>query len=201
LTYFSAMKYQLELRASSLLLLLFLLSSCGPGLRPPNRKFQSGELHYSARVGGVLGEEGKPFLEDFLNRRGEITSIEVGESPERNFRVIQCIRIEYRRGNGNREKVTLGNPDGARFRNPYRVGGRQELVGFSGRGGWWIDAIRFHFSDGSVYPTYGGDGGDTSFETILRPERNGRYRGRVTGFYGSAGQYLESLGLIFEPAD
>lgn len=194
------MKLRLELLASGAIFLI-LLTSCGPGLRPPNRKFDARETHYSARVGGVLGEEGKPFLEDFLNRRGEILSIEVGESTARNQRVVQCIRIDYRRGGGSRQTLTLGRPEGARFMRPIRVGNRLELVGISGRSGWWIDAIRFHFSDGSVSPTYGGEGGDTSFETILRPERNGRYRSRVTGIYGTAGPYLETLGLIFEPAD
>ena len=180
-------------------LALLLFTACGSNLpRELTRRAESGDTHYSAPVGGVVGSQEERFFNEFLRRRDEIRSIEVAVSQQRNFRVIQCIRIRVDRRRGEDEIITIGNPAGADFQREFRPRGRAELVGISGRSGWYIDAIRFHFSDGDVTPMYGGEGGDTSFDLRLAEAYNGRYKGRVIGLYGTAGSFVESLGLIFE---
>ncbi|WP_420458630.1 hypothetical protein [Neolewinella sp.] len=189
-----------------LLILLFLgifLGGCqrGAGFVVPDRKAQLGEMHYSAPVGGVTGTESAAFAEEFLGPGSELLEIEVGTTGNPDFLIVQCIRLRYREGRGRRQTYTIGRAAGADFAPAYRVPEGAELIGISGRGGWYIDAVQFYFSDGSVSPEYGGQGGDTTFRTLMTQRPDGTYRGEVRGLYGHAGAFVEVLGLIFWPLE
>ena len=67
-------------------------------------------------------------------------------------------------------------PGAAEFAPEFRVHQGSKLIGISRRTGWYVDAVQFHFSDGS-------------------------YRGEIRGLSGNAGDLVEVLGLIFWPAE
>ena len=167
----------------------------------PDRKARLGELHYSAPVGGVTGTESPAFVSEFLAPDSELLAIEVGTTGNPDFLVVQCLRFRYRDGRGRRQTYVIGQERGADFAPAYRVPEGSALIGISGRGGWYIDAIQFHFADGSSSPEYGGRGGDTTFRTLMTQRADGSYRGEVRGLYGHAGELVEVLGLIFWPLE
>ena len=185
------------------IILLGFLAGCqrGTGFAVPDRKAQLGQMHYSAPVGGVTGTESAAFAEEFLGPGSELLEIEVGTTGNPNFLIVQCIRLRYRDGRRRQQTYTIGRAEGADFAPTYRVPEGPELIGISGRGGWYIDAIQFHFADGSVSPEYGGHGGDTTFRTLMTQRADGTYRGEVRGLYGHAGEFVEVLGLIFWPLE
>ena len=190
------------LRISYLLMLLFIATSCQRAtFEVPDRKAQLGEMHYSAELGGVTGTESPAFAEEFLAPGHELTRIDVGTTGNDDFLVVQCIRLEYRDVRGRKNTYIIGKERGADFAPTYRVTEGSRLIGISGRGGWYIDAIRFHFDDGSTSPEYGGRGGDTTFRTLMTQRPDGSYRGEVRGLYGHAGELVETLGLIFWPVE
>lgn len=167
----------------------------------PDRKAKLGELHYSAPVGGVTGTESPAFAEEFLAPGHELLSIEVGTTGKDDFLVVQCLRFEYRDSRGRRRRYVVGRETGADFAPAYRVPKGSRLIGISGRGGWYIDALQFHFEDGSSSPEYGGRGGDTTFRTLMIRRADGSYPGEIRGLYGNAGELVEVLGLIFWPLE
>ena len=188
--------------ATPLLLLLTVLGCQRPAFTVPDRKTQLGEMHYSAPVGGVTGTQSPVFVTEFLTPGNELLAIEVGTTGNPDFLVVQCLRFRYREGHSGREQTyTVGRATDADFAPPHRVPTGTNLIGISGRGGWYIDAIQFHFADGSSSPEYGGAGGDTTFRTLMTQRVDGSYRGEVRGLYGHAGELVEVLGLVFWPLE
>ena len=98
------------------------------------------------------------------------------------------------------EQVTTVGANDGNWQAPFEIAPGRQLVGISGAGGWWIDSIRFHLDDGTTSPRYGGKGGDTDFSLLLA-QRNGSWKGQLMGFWGTVGEHLESIGLVFWPVE
>ena len=180
--------------------LLFLtLCTCARAQFPPDVKAKLGEIHYSPAVGGVLGSEEPAF--ELLFEEERIESIRVGITANPDFRVVQVIEFTVRRADGSLVKRLIGGAEEADWQPVIAMPKGATLRGISGRGGWFIDAIRFHFTDGSQSPEYGGAGGDTEFRLLLAETAERRARGAFRGFYGTAGGLVESLGLVFWPLE
>ena len=162
-------------------------------------KAQLGVVHYSARVGGTVPTQGDTFLLRALTEGDILRTVQVGVNRDVNFRVVQALKLVVEDSLGELQELTVGNAD-AKWEESVEVPEGAELVGISGASGWWIDQIRFHFSDGSVSSTFGGPGGDTDFQLILS-QRNEKWKGRWLGVWGTQTDYLESLGLIFWPIE
>ncbi|MEM1136321.1 MAG: hypothetical protein AAGI07_10830 [Bacteroidota bacterium] len=159
----------------------------------------SGMLHYSAPVGGVQGASGKSFFTEVLPLGSKLQSLQVnlGEAP---LKIVKGFRCKVLHTTGKVEEVLIGASDG-NWQPEFEIDDAVEFVGISGASGWWFDNLQFHFSDGSMTPSYGGNGGDTTFNLFLN-KKNGEYGGRIRGFHGiSAEQGIATLGLIFDPAD
>ena len=182
-------------------LLLLTLSTCARAPFPPNVKAKLGEVHYSPAVGGVLGSE-EPTFELLLSEATPLVTIRVGLTPDPNFRVVKVIEFKTLRTADNYRTDYVGSPEGDTDWQPViTVPAGHTVRGISGRGGWFIDAISFHFTDGSRSPEFGGAGGDTDFRILLAETPLGQPRGRLLGFYGTAGGLVESLGLVFWPVE
>jgi hypothetical protein len=155
-----------------------------------------GAVHFSSPIGNSQGGGGDPFAIEILQPGDQLKDIavHVDDSPAR---VIKGIQFTVERRDEERVFI-VGDPNGP-WNDPFIVPPGAELMGFSGASGWYIDAIKFHFSDGTVSPQYGGSGGDTFFQLHLG-EQN-QESGRVRGFHGTMSNgAIESLGLIFDPA-
>lgn len=178
---------------------LGILPSFAQELTLSQEKAQLGEIHYSARVGGTVPTQGDTFLIQVLSEGDVLRQIQVGVNQNPDFAVVQALRMVMEDSTGQFRELTIGNSD-SKWEKVIEVPGGSELVGISGASGWWIDRIRFHFSNGSFSPTFGGKGGDTDFQLILS-QRDGAWKGRWLGVWGTHTDYLESLGLIFWPIE
>jgi hypothetical protein len=151
------------------------------------------DLHASAAVGNTGPPHGRRFWLDFLKDGGKLEGIRVCTHPE--VPVIASIQFRYQNSDGKGAIAFLGVGDNCA--PEYAVPPGVSLVGISGAGGWFVDQIRFHFSDNSTTPAYGGTGGDHEFSLTLR-KKDGKFVGRIVGFYGTEeGGKLESLGLLY----
>ena len=177
--------------------LLFLISFrlSAQSFSIPDHKARLGEIHYSARVGSTVVTEGDSFRVMVIPNEGALKSVQVSVAGS----VVHSLRFVYTDAQGEEQVETVGNDEGD-WHDPFVVPPGRSVVGISGAGGWWIDALRFHLDDGSTSPMYGGQGGDTDF-TLLLAERNGMWKGRLMGFWGTAGKHIESLGLVFWPIE
>ena len=172
----------------------------------PAAKARLGEVHYGPRVGGVIGADTALVewrLSPVDSLAAAILSVRVGLTARPDFRVVQCVRVVYLGAGGTPDTAYLGRPDGADWQPEVSLNVGQQLVGLSGAGGWFVDALQLHFSDGAVSPRYGGPGGDVAFATQLRElPGGGGYRGRLLGFYGTERDgLLESIGLVWWPVE
>ncbi len=165
----------------------------------PEQKAQLGEIHFSARVGGTIPTQGDTFLVQVLSEGDILRQIQVGVYQNDSFQVVQAIRFVIEDITGQSREILVGDPN-SEWQDDIEIPEEVELVGISGASGWWIDNIRFHFSDGLASLTYGGSGGDTDFRLILS-QRNQKWKGRWLGVWGTRTDYLESLGLIFWPIE
>jgi hypothetical protein len=166
--------------------------STSPAARPG-----PGALHRSAPVGGVMGAVGEPFeIELFPSQeRLHRVRVNVGDEP---MHLIKGVAFEIVTAGGELEVHSVGSDTGT-WEAWYSVPAGSTLTGISGASGWFIDGLRFHFSDGSMSPRYGGTYGDTEFHVELRSGEEGI--GRLRGLYGTVDDGLiETLGLIFDPA-
>jgi hypothetical protein len=151
------------------------------------------DLHASSPVGNTGPAQGARFWLDFLKAGGTLQAIRVCTHAE--VPVIASIHFRYQTTLGRSALASIG--EGGTCAAEYMVPAGVTLVGFSGVGGWYIDQLRFHFSDNSTTPTYGGTGGDHEFSVTLRKKEDKRV-GRVAGFFGTQdGGKLESLGLLY----
>lgn len=161
----------------------------------PLHKAKLGEIHYSARVGSTVVAEGDSFRVIVVPEGGALKSVQVAVVGS----VVHGLRFVCSDAQGKTRTTTVGDSTG-RWYNPFVIPPERHLVGISGAGGWWIDALRFHLDDGTTSPLYGGAGGDTDF-TLLLARRNGAWKGHLMGFWGTTGEHLESLGLVFWPIE
>ena len=162
----------------------------------PDRKAKLGEVHYSARVGSTVGTEGERFQALVIPEGGRLASVQVATGGS----VVHSLRFRYTDAEGKEQTHLVGDKNGD-WQEPFSIPPGRTLVGISGAGGWWIDRLVFHLDDGTTSPAYGGtEGGDTDFSLLLA-QRNGKWKGRLMGFWGTVGEHIESLGLVFWPIE
>ena len=182
------------------LIVSFLLAAfpllCAQSFTLPDRKANLGEVHYSARVGCTVGTEGERFQALVIPEEGRLSSVQVATGGS----VVHSLRFNYTDADGNEQTHLVGDEDGD-WQKAFMIPPGRTLVGISGAGGWWIDRLVFHLDDGTTSPAYGGTGGgDTDFSLLLA-QRDGKWKGRLMGFWGTVGEHIESLGLIFWPIE
>jgi hypothetical protein len=165
----------------------------------PNIKPKLGDIHYGNRVGGIIGQEGENEVLNFLKIDYQITYITVRLNEARN--VVKGFKISILKSDYSKQDFYFGSAEGGIVEQPFVVKKGLQLIGISGAAGWFIDNIRFHFSDNSQTPLYGGNGGDNDYKLMLSKGKNGKYRGRLLGFWGSKTNQLESIGLVFFPIE
>ncbi|MEZ4699055.1 MAG: hypothetical protein R2834_01895 [Rhodothermales bacterium] len=157
-----------------------------------------GEIHYSALLGGVHGREGEVIEQECVPAGSVLQAIQVniGEKP----RLLRGVRCRFQTQAGAVEERVFGHDDG-NWQDWYEVPAGVSLLGISGATGWYVDSFQLVFDDGSVTPVYGGGGGDTRFDLRLNKDP-GAEGGRIRGFYGTLDRVgLETIGLVFDPAD
>lgn len=165
----------------------------------PSERPGLGELHMSSLIGGTHGRNGSEFMQEIIPVGWKLTGIQANVG-ENNLHLVRGIRFSLEDSTGAAQEKMIGDERGE-WLALYNVPDGAELVGISGASGWYIDAIQFHFSDGSATPSYGGSGGDTIFDIRLN-KKDDRHKGRIRGFYGSRDrQGIETLGLVFEPGE
>jgi hypothetical protein len=165
---------------------------------PANHKPLLGDIHFGNRVGGEIAQEGMTKQLICLEEGSELHTIQVNVTNAKN--VVKGFAIEVFDKSKTKKIFVFGDTSGV-WQEKIIVKKGVQLVGFSGTVGWFIDSIRFHFSDGSKSKRFGGNGGDIAFEQILNKDKKGRYKGRWMGFWGSATDQLETLSLIFFPIE
>ena len=167
--------------------------SMEPAVRPG-----PGALHKSAPVGGVMGASGEPFSMEVLPLGARLRRLRVNLGSGPSY-LVGGIEFETETSGGDLITHRIGAGTGA-WQDWFTVPLGASLTGISGASGWFIDALQFHFDDGSASPRYGGAGGDTTFRLQLQASAEGT-SGRLRGFYGTAADGLiETLGLVFDPA-
>ena len=157
-----------------------------------------GMLHYSAPVGGVQGGSGHLFEEQTIPPENKLVGLQVniGDPP---LKVVKAIKFRVKDTDGIIYENVVGSPAGS-WQREVVVKDDVELVGISGASGWWIDSIKFHFSDGTSTSAFGGGGGDTDFSLMLK-KKNGNYDGRLRGVHGKYNsEGIVTLGFIFDPS-
>lgn len=156
-----------------------------------------GALHYSALAGGVRGARGDKYEVEAIPNGAKLQSIQVSLSENR--QLVQGIRLSSQRDDGSVLVSTIGTM-GDVIHHELRIPEERSCIGISGASGWFLDRLQFDFDDGTNSPRYGGSGGDTTFQLRLQ-RRNGKYVGRLRGFHGTSETAIETIGLIFDPAE
>lgn len=144
-----------------------------------------------------MGAKGQAFTLDLLPAGHRLTQIEVklGEAP---LKLVKGLRFTVQHPGGQVRQTQIGAGQG-NWQPPFSVPAGAALVGISGRSGWGLDALQFHFDDGSQSPTYGGEGGDTYFALRLH-QRPALAPAAIRGFFGTyTAAGIETLGLLFDP--
>lgn len=160
----------------------------------PTHKPLLADIHYSNRVGGEIAQEGRTQKLICLEKDSRLTSIQVNVTAAKN--VVKGLKMSIRDANNLERILAFGDTTGI-WQEKITLKRNQKLVGISGQSGWFIDAIRFHFSEGSQTRLFGGRGGDVAFSQIFNRSKKGYYKGRWIGFYGSSTDQLETIGLVF----
>jgi len=144
------------------------------------------QVQYTGTAGGNGGRE---FVGPYVPDDATITAIQVNSG-----RRVDGIRFSYRTADGKSHTIRYGSV-GGNAQNAVTVNEGVHLVGISGRAGDQIDAIRFHFSDGTRSEMFGGGGGNEF--TIMLPQKDGRYVGRAVGFFGRYGKVIDKIGIAY----
>jgi hypothetical protein len=166
---------------------------------PPARKPRLGELHFGPAQGSGLPLTGTRFAQEFLPAGTHLVEVAACLHAD-SSRLVRALRFVTRDEHGNSRTITIGEPRGEWSAN-HAVPEGARLVGISGAGGWFVDRVRFHFSDGSASPLFGGSGGDYAFRQFI-PERGGHPAGECRGLWGTWHDgFLESLGLLTMPRE
>ncbi len=160
----------------------------------PSHKPLLGDIHFGNRVGGEIAQEGQTQKLICLENGARLQSIQVNLTTAKN--VVKGIKMTVLEGNQKLKTYAFGDTNGV-WMPKVMLKKNQNLVGISGSMGWFIDAIRFHFSDGSQTQLFGGGGGDIAFRQVFNKNKKQEYKGRWIGFWGSATDQLETIGLVF----
>ena len=103
--------------------------------------------------------------------------------------VVGCgIELLYKTADGKEEGLGWHGGDGGEEEETFRLEEGEYIVGLSGKAGTYIDSLTI-VTNRRKSKTYGGDGGDHSFD--LQSSCGG-----VTGLYGRSGPYLDQLGIL-----
>lgn len=156
-------------------------------------------LHRSALVGGTMGAQGKLFETEVFLPGDKLKALQVciGEDP---LRLVRGFRFLIVDATGRERTVQIGHESGV-WQPWFYLPRAGTLTGMGGASGWLFDSIQFFFDDGTHSPRFGGPGGDTSFDLRLN-QQAGKDSGRIRGFYGTMDEAgIETLGLLFDPAD
>jgi hypothetical protein len=165
----------------------------------PTRKPNLGELHFGSLAGGTEPLKGEMFAAEFLPIGSQLVRIEVAEKAGRPA-LIAGLRFTVKHSDGAERVQVLGLASGA-WRPAWQVPAGATVTGFSAAGGWMVDSLKFHFSDGSETPRHGGAGGDFEQRCEIT-RRDGRWTGRLCGLWGSTSNgALESIGLLTMPEE
>ncbi|MGL4631877.1 MAG: nucleoside hydrolase, partial [Leadbetterella sp.] len=165
----------------------------------PSNKPQLGDLHFSNRTGGTIGQEGKTKQLILCEKGDVLTSIEIGLNPDKS--IVSALKCKVTKKDGSLTELIFGIEKNTLWQKPIVLSNKKYLVGISGASGWFVDNIQLHFSDGTKSPLYGGNGGDNDYSLQLSKNTSGKYKSRFVGFWGSYTDKLESLGLIYFPAE
>ncbi len=160
----------------------------------PTHKPLLGEIHFGNRVGGEIAQEGVTQKLICLEEGSKLQSIQVNITKARN--VVKGLKMIILDKNNQVKDYVFGDTLGI-WQEKISLEKSQELVGISGTMGWFIDSICFHFSDGVKTKRFGGNGGDIAFQNIFNQDKKGNFKGKWIGFWGSATDQLETIGLIF----
>jgi hypothetical protein len=184
----------------SLLIFLILWKSCfsifsqTTDFQIPTHKPLLGEIHFGNRVGGEIAQEGVTKKLTFLENGSRLGSIQVNITKAKN--VVKGLKLGILERNNQLKDYVFGDTLGI-WQEKIILKKSQELVGISGKMGWFIDSICFHFSDGTKTKRFGGNGGDIAFQNIFNRDKKGKYKGKWSGFWGSATDQLKTIGLVF----
>lgn len=160
----------------------------------PTHKPLLGEIHFGNRVGGEIAQEGVTQKLICLEEGSKLQSIQVNITKARN--VVKGLKMIILDKNNQVKDYVFGDTLGI-WQEKIILKKSQDLVGISGTMGWFIDSICFHFSDGAKTKRFGGNGGDITFQNIFNQGKKGNFKGKWIGFWGSATDQLETIGLIF----
>jgi hypothetical protein len=143
---------------------------------------------------------GKPFAREFLRPDRRLISIEVNQQSD-GLKLIRALRFRTQDERGLIEHHEIGRALGE-WQPRHDLNEGAFLAGVSGAGGWYVDSLRFHFSDGTQTPKYGGPGGDSDFHLLLH-QRDGRWTAEPRGVWGtiSTNNLLETIGLLTMPVE
>jgi hypothetical protein len=151
-----------------------------------NSRPNPNDLHFSTLAGSPF-PVGKKFVllpED----SSKVVSLELATT-----HLVQAIKLICEK-DGREHSLQAGSNNPTNYQS---IPLTSDLVALSGQSGWYIDALRFHFADGSATPLFGGTGGDIRFHVGMHQKQT-VWQGRVVGMWGYADEVgLEALGLIF----
>ena len=180
-------------------ILIFLAFNCKTfsqttDYQAPTHKPLLGEIHFGNRVGGEIAQEGLTKKLICLEDGSRLQSIQVNITKAKN--VVKGLKMSILDKNNLLKEYVFGDTLGI-WQEKISLKNSQKLVGISGTMGWFIDSICFHFSDGTKTRRFGGNGGDIAFQNIFNRDKKGNYKGKWMGFWGSATDQLETIGLVF----
>jgi len=145
------------------------------------------KVNYGEESAG--GNGGREFSGPLLPDDAIITAIQVNSG-----RNLDGIKISYRTADGKSHTVQYGAVGGD-LQKAVTSDAGVHLIGISGRAADRVDAIRFHFSDGTMSELFGGNGGK-EFKLMV-PEKNGRYVGHIVGFKGKFGRVIDNISIVY----
>jgi hypothetical protein len=146
----------------------------------------SNDLHFSTLAGSP-----HPVGEKFVllpEYNSQLLGLELATT-----HLVQAVKLIYQK-DGREHSLEAGSTTESNWQT---LSLRSELVALSGQSGWYLDALKFHFANGSETALFGGAGGDVSFHVGIH-QKQGVWQGQVVGLWGYADEVgLEALGLIF----
>jgi hypothetical protein len=165
----------------------------------PSEKAKLGDIHYGNKVGGIIGQWSIDKQLIFIEEGDQLMEVIFGLPPEKN--IVGALKFKVQKKSGTIEEYIFGDPQKQLWQAPHKVKKGITIAGISGAGGWLIDNMRIHFSDGTATQLYGGKGGDNTFNISITKDKKGRAKGRFMGFWGSYVDKIESIGLVFFPIE
>lgn len=114
--------------------------------------------------------------------------LEVAEVKVRSKDYIDAIQIIYGDKAGD---TSVSDQHGGTGGSPsnFRLEPEEYITEVGGKYGYYIDSLWIKTNQGRT-KNWGGSGGEVSFKYIAPPET------RIVGFFGQAGDFLDSIGVI-----